>query len=108
MENNVTQLLQLIYTDIFRPIYPKSLGSFQYIRKLSNQHTKRLAVYYSEHKSETVRLLTDNHHDLAVTNGRRIQRLRTDYGGEYTSKEYRAACNELGIRHESFSPLTPQ
>lgn len=76
--HDVTQPLQFIYTDILGPIYPKSLGNFRYIHIFSAQYTKYLVVYYSEHKSEAVRVLQEYHRDLAVTNGRRIQRLRTE------------------------------
>ena len=84
-EHKVTQPLQLIYTDIIGPIYPRSLGNYRYVHKFSDQYTKHLAVYYSQHKSETMRVLKDYGHDLAITNGRRIRRPRTDCGGEYTS-----------------------
>lgn len=56
-EHNVTEPLELVYTDIVGPIYPESLGNFLYIHKFSDQHTKHFAVYYSKNKNDAVRLL---------------------------------------------------
>jgi len=39
--------------------------------------------------------------------GQKIKVLRTDNGGEYTSKEFNAFCQEVGIVHQltlSYSP----
>ena len=40
--------------------------------------------------------------------GKQIKILRTDGGGEYTSREFEAHCTKLGIQHEVTSPYTPQ
>lgn len=39
---------------------------------------------------------------------RKIKVLRTDGGGEYTSKEFLEFCDEAGIVHEFTPPYTPQ
>ena len=39
---------------------------------------------------------------------RRIKRLRSDNGGEYTSKEFEALCKEVGIKTELTTPYNPQ
>lgn len=106
-ERNVKQRLELVYTNIMGPISVKSLGNFWDIHKFSDQHVKHIAVYYSETKNDKVRVFKNYHNDLAVINDRKIQRLRTDCGGEYTSEENRAAYKELGVRHETTSPFTP-
>ncbi|KAH0720560.1 hypothetical protein KY284_005590 [Solanum tuberosum] len=40
--------------------------------------------------------------------GRKLKRLRTDNGGEYTSREFEEYCSNHGIRHEKTVPGTPQ
>jgi len=37
-----------------------------------------------------------------------IKILRTDGGGEYTSKEFEAICTSQGVVHEVTVPYTPQ
>ena len=39
---------------------------------------------------------------------RRIETLRTDNGGEYTSKEFEAFCKDAGIKRELTTPYNPQ
>ncbi len=38
----------------------------------------------------------------------KVTRLRTDNGGEYTSKEFQEYLKAQGINHETTVPLTPQ
>ena len=39
---------------------------------------------------------------------KRIKTLRSDNGGEYTSKEFEAFCKEAGIKRELTTPYNPQ
>ena len=38
----------------------------------------------------------------------KIKTLRSDNGGEYTSKEFEAFCKEAGIKRELTTPYNPQ
>lgn len=38
----------------------------------------------------------------------KVQSLRSDRGGEYTSKEVAKFCESKGIRHETTAPYSPQ
>ena len=39
---------------------------------------------------------------------KRIKTLRSDNGGEYTSKEFESFCKEAGIKRELTTPYNPQ
>jgi transposase InsO family protein len=39
--------------------------------------------------------------------GQKIKKLRTDNGGEYTSKEFSVFCQEAGIVHQLIVPYSP-
>ena len=39
---------------------------------------------------------------------KRIKTLRSNNGGEYTSKEFEAFCKEAGIKRELTTPYNPQ
>ena len=39
---------------------------------------------------------------------KKIKTLRSDNGGEYTSKEFEAFCKDAGIRRELTTPYNPQ
>jgi transposase InsO family protein len=40
--------------------------------------------------------------------GKTIKRLRSDNGGEYTGRQFKAHLNHHGIKHEKTVPYTPQ
>ncbi|KAG2782938.1 hypothetical protein Pcac1_g7331 [Phytophthora cactorum] len=39
---------------------------------------------------------------------KKIKRLRSDNGGEYTGRQFKEDLNRSGIKHESTVPYTPQ
>ena len=43
-----------------------------------------------------------------VQKDRRIKTLRTNNGGEYTSKYFESFCKEAGIKRELTTPYNPQ
>ncbi|POM78168.1 Integrase catalytic core protein [Phytophthora palmivora] len=45
---------------------------------------------------------------LESATGQRIKRLRSDNGGEYTGRQFKAYLNHCGIKHEKTVPYTPQ
>lgn len=49
-------------------------------------------------------------YESVVTNatGLKIHTLRTDNGGEYTSKEFAKSCTSKGIMHQFTNPYTPE
>jgi transposase InsO family protein len=40
--------------------------------------------------------------------GRRLKALRIDRGGEFNSEAFVVFCNDLGIKHSTTTPYTPQ
>ena len=46
--------------------------------------------------------------DLAIPLGLRVQHLRSDNGGEYTSGSFQEYCKSTGIRQQFSAPYTPQ
>ena len=53
-------------------------------------------------KFKEFKALIENHSE------RTIKTLRSDNGGEYTSKEFEAFCKEAGIKRELTTPYNPQ
>jgi transposase InsO family protein len=65
------------------------------------------AMHPDEKKAQAVAFL----HDAAayyVAMGVRVQRLLTDNGAAFRSREFRQACLELGIKHSFTRPYRPQ
>ena len=53
-------------------------------------------------KFKEFKALIENHSE------KRIKTLRSDKGGEHTSKEFEALCQEAGIKREPNTPYNPQ
>ena len=76
--------------------------------KYTDRHTRLKAVYFVEKKSDTLHTLCKFIQDLAIPLGLRVQRLRSDNGGEYISSSFRDYCKTTGIQQQFTAPHTPQ
>ena len=84
----VTQPLELVYTDQSGPIRPASGAGNSYVAKFTD-HTRLKSVYFLSKKNEAIDALINYTRDVVIPSGHRLQRLRSDRGGEYTGLEYR-------------------
>lgn len=60
------------------------------------------AIHLAKSKEEAMQLLGAVIEDLAIPYNRRIQRLRTDRGGESIGHDSELCCKDFGIRHYIF------
>ena len=93
----VTQPLELVYTDLSGPISPASGAGNSYVAKFTDHHTRLKSVYFLSKKNEAIDALINYTQDVMIPSGHRLERLRSDRGGEYTGLEYR----EYRLRRES-------
>ncbi|GKU94478.1 hypothetical protein SLEP1_g7975 [Rubroshorea leprosula] len=85
--------------------------SFQ--KNLTRKENKLDLVYSDvcgplENKSQVFKYFQHYHAMVERETGLKLKSLRTDNGGEYTSKEFRDYCSKHGMRHEKTVPSTPQ
>ena len=104
----ITAPMQLVYTDLMGPISPPAIGGFQYVSKFTDHHSRWHEVYLIKHKSDATASLKLYNTTVSVSAGRRIERLRSDKGGEYIGKSFKQACNNAAIVQEFTSTNTPQ
>ena len=83
----VTQPLELVYTDLSRPISPASGVGSSYVAKFTDNHTRLKSVYFLSNKTEAIDALINYTQDVVILSGHRLQRLRSDRGREYTGLE---------------------
>lgn len=60
---------------------PEVTGKYQVNLQILRSAHEAARDLLTETKGDTLRVLNEYHHDLAETNGEKIQRLRTDRGG---------------------------
>ena len=64
------------------------------------------SVYFLSKKDEAIDALINYTQDVTIPSGHRLQRRRSDRGGEYTGLEYREYCLQTGIKPE-FAATNP-
>ena len=98
-----------LHLDLIGPFGVKSMhGGFDYAQTGIEVNTRLSTVSLLRHKSEALSQTRITVQKLEVESGLALKSIRTDGGGEYTSKEWRGYCEDKGIRHELTAPYSPQ
>ncbi|GKV34500.1 hypothetical protein SLEP1_g42871 [Rubroshorea leprosula] len=100
--------LDLVYSDVCGPLEVESFGGNKYFVTFIDDATRKTWVYLLQNKSQVFKYFQHYHAMVERETGLKLKCLRTDNGGEYTSKEFRDYCLKHGIRHEKTVPGTPQ
>ncbi|CAN0490906.1 unnamed protein product, partial [Laminaria digitata] len=98
----------LVYTDLSGPISPASGAVNSYVAKFTDPYTRLKSVCFLSKKNEAIDALMNYTQDVVFPSGHRLQRLRSDRGGENTGLEYREYCLQTGIKQEFAATNTPQ
>ena len=107
-EKKTKGTLELIHSNVCGPIPSILLSGYDYYVTFMDDYSRKTWIYFLKNKSEVFRkfkefkALIENHSE------KRIKTLRLDNGGEYTSKEFEAFCNEDGIKRELTAAYNPQ
>ena len=92
--------LKSVSTDLLGSVTPKAIGGNAYMAKYSDHHSRLKAVYFIEDKGNTLHTLDRLIQDLTIPLGLRVQPLRSDNGGEYTSGSFQEYCKSTGSRQQ--------
>ena len=86
----------------------KSLGGAEYFLTFVDDKTRYVWVYPLKHKDEVFEHFLEWKTLAEKSIGTKLKVLRTDNGGEYTSKKFERYLKSEGIRHERTVPKTPE
>ena len=100
--------MQLIYTDLMGPFTPPAKGGYRYVRKFTDDYSRRKEVYLLRNKSEAAESLHRYNMAVAVPLRLPIEIVRCDRGGEYIEKGFETLCVNAGINVEYTATNTPQ
>ena len=71
-------------------------------------YSRKTLIYFLKTKSEVFEKFKEFKALIENRSERRIKTLRSDNGGEYTSKEFEEFCKEARIKREPTTPYNPQ
>ena len=100
--------LELVHSDLCGKMGQKSLGGAEYFLTFLDDYTHYTWVYPIKTKDQTFEVFKEWQAEVENFTGRRVKTLRTDNGGEFTSKQFQAHFKACGVRHELTIPKTPE
>ncbi|KAL3612663.1 hypothetical protein D5086_003683 [Populus alba] len=104
----VTHKLELVHSDICGPMSTASLSNNLYFILFIDDFSRMTWVYFLKTKSQELFMFSNFKKLVETQCDQKIKKLRTDNGGEYTSKEFSVFCQEAGIVHQLTVPYSPQ
>ena len=104
-DSKAKEILELVHTDLSGPMSPESIQGCKYTICFIDDYSGLMTVYFLKKKSDAVLATKKFIADMAPFG--KIKKIRSDNGGEYTSKEYEEVMLDNGIRHEYSSPRSP-
>jgi transposase InsO family protein len=107
-EYSTTKPLEIVHTDLVGPTTTKGLKGERYFMLLVDDYTRMTAVFFLKNKSEAFENFKIYKEMVENEMDSRIKCLRSDNGGEFTSKEFMDYCNNHGIKRQFSVARTPQ
>jgi hypothetical protein len=92
--------LELIHSDVCGPINPQSNGGNRYFVTFTDDFSRKTWVYFLHDKASVFEVFKKFKAYVEGESGCRIQCLRTDRGGEFTSNEFNNFCSNQGIKRQ--------
>jgi transposase InsO family protein len=86
----------------------KSLGGSLYYVIFIDDYSRKTLLYLLKTKDEVFSKFQDFKAEIENLTNKKIKTLRTNNGGEYTSKEFVDFCKSAGIRRDLTVPHNPQ
>jgi hypothetical protein len=107
-EYSTTRPVEIVHTDLVRETTTNGLKGEKYFMLLVYDYTRMTAVCFLKNKSEAFENFKIYEEMVENEMDSRIKCLRSDNGGEFTSKEFMDYCSSHGIKNQFFVSRTPQ
>ena len=101
-------ILELVHSDVCGPMTTTSYGGAKYFVTFIDDYSRICRVYFMRTKDEVFSKFKEYEAEVANQTDKRIKVLRTDNGGEYTSKQFEDYLKMKGIVHQRTVPHSPQ
>ena len=92
--------LDLVYSDLCRKMNEKSLSTAEYFLSFIDDKTCYVWVYFKKSKNQVFEKFLEWKTMVERSTVRKLKAIRTDNGGEFTSKEFETHLTAEGVHHE--------
>ena len=106
--NRAKQVLEVIHSDVCGPMQTPTFSGKRYFVTFIDDKSHFCKVYLLSNKSEVPAKFADFVAFAETQTGKRIKTIRSDNGGEYTSRDMAKFCSDRGIVQTFTPPYTPQ
>jgi len=103
-----TMKLELIHRDVCGPINPQSNGGNRYFITLTDDFSRKIWVYFLKDKASSFEVFKKFKAAVELESRCKIQCLRTDRGGEFTSNVFSEFCSVQEIKRQLTTAYTAQ
>ena len=92
-----TQPFEIVHSDVCGPMHVNSHGNSKYFVTFVDDYSRYIHVYFIKSKDEVLQKFKEFAKYAANTTGKKVKVLRSDNGGEYCLKAFKAYLKESGI-----------
>src|ERR1043165_5730093 len=103
-----TRPLELVHADLCGTITPTSLAGNNYFFLIVDDYSRYMWIYMLKSKDQVYENFKKFLSEAQTETSHKDRKLRTDCGGEFTSRALTTYCEEKGILRQLTAPYTPQ
>jgi hypothetical protein len=107
-DNRLEEILYLIHSYVCGLVTIMSLNGYLYYVLFMDDHSRKTWIYFLKNKDGVLAKFQEFKAQVENLTGRKIKVLRSDNGGENTSKYLINLCIEAGIKREYIVSYNPQ
>lgn len=104
-DKKANAILELVHCDLAGPIDPVAKDGFRYALGFIDDYSGIIMVYFLKEKSDTIHATEKFLADCAPYGS--VKCIRSDNGGEFTSKAFESILVKHSIKHEKSAPYSP-
>lgn len=108
MYDQSSEVLDLVHLDICGPMPVESIGGSRYILLIVDDYTGMYFTYFLKNKSDAFSMFQTFNEKCKNILGKKIKRIRTDNGTEFTSNQFQELIRKEGIEHQRTIPYNPE
>lgn len=98
----------LVHSDVWGPSPVSTSSGVRWFVIFVDDCTRMTWLYLLKNKDEVFEVFQSFHTMIQTQFSAKLQVLRSDNGGEYVNRRFRAYCEQHGLLHETTCPQTPQ